>query len=103
MIDDPIKLTGFGPTSWYSLRMDLRGQQLFAISENGFALYFVDINNEGCYSHHFMTIPSRSSPFLIRDNGKVQSSLSREEFVDLMSKNYPDHFEWLLFHPEWTA
>lgn len=27
--------------------------------------------------------------------------VSRERFVDMVSRDFPDHFDWLLFHPEW--
>ena len=27
--------------------------------------------------------------------------VDKEQFIDFVSANYPDHFEWLLFHPEW--
>jgi len=77
--------------------MRLRGGQLFAISEYNSALYLVDITDGGDYKHHFMI----SSGFLIRDNGIVRSNLKREEFLDLMFKNYPEHAEWLLFNTEW--
>lgn len=26
---------------------------------------------------------------------------SKERFIDWLSDKYPDHFEWLLWHPEW--
>lgn len=97
MIGNPIRLTDFGPLSWGHLRRSLRGQQLFGISEEGGALYLVDITDRETYSHHFMI----SSRLLVRDDGKIKNNLASEEFVDLMFKNYPDHFEWLLFHPEW--
>lgn len=97
MIEDPIQLSPFGSNSWGSLRMRLRGGQLFAISDDGGALYLVDITDDGTYRHHFMI----SSKFLVRDNGIVRSDLKREDFLDLMLKNYPDHAEWLLFHTEW--
>ena len=29
--------------------------------------------------------------------------VSKERFIDFVSANYPDHFEWLLFHPEWLS
>lgn len=31
----------------------------------------------------------------------IEKEVSREQFADYMMCNYPDHFEWLLFHPEW--
>lgn len=31
----------------------------------------------------------------------VRGAVSRETFIDFVSHNYPDHFEWFLFHPEW--
>jgi len=31
----------------------------------------------------------------------ITNSLSREIFADHLIQFYPDHFEWLLFHPEW--
>lgn len=27
--------------------------------------------------------------------------LEKSEWFDIVSVKYPDHFEWLLFHPEW--
>lgn len=34
-------------------------------------------------------------------NGPVcAGDVTRERFIDLMIEKYPDHFEWLLFHPE---
>lgn len=26
--------------------------------------------------------------------------VTKEELIDMMSEKYPDHLEWLLFHPE---
>lgn len=97
MIEDPIQLTLFGSNSWSYLRDRLRGGQLFGISDDGGALYLVDITDEGTYRHHFMI----SYKFLVRDNGMVRGDLNREEFLDLMFKNYPEYAEWLLFNTEW--
>lgn len=33
--------------------------------------------------------------------GGISKQVSREQFIDYIMQNYPDHFEWLLFHPEW--
>jgi len=47
--------------------------------------------------------------FMIFSNGgrhiyfAMYKSRTRSEFLDLMKSNYPDYFEWLLFHPEWTS
>lgn len=27
--------------------------------------------------------------------------VNKEKFIDWLSDKYPDHLEWLLFHPEW--
>lgn len=29
-----------------------------------------------------------------------QTDLSKEEFIDFVSSNYPEDFQWMLFHPE---
>lgn len=46
--------------------------------------------------------------FMIRSNGDCiysvgYKTVSRSECLDFIKANYPGHFEWLLFHPEWTA
>lgn len=33
--------------------------------------------------------------------GDLSKEVSREQFIDYIMQNYPDYFEWLLFHPEW--
>lgn len=29
-----------------------------------------------------------------------RTDITREELIDCIKEKYPDHFEWLLFHPE---
>jgi len=29
-----------------------------------------------------------------------RTDITREELIDYIKEKYPDHFEWLLFHPE---
>lgn len=31
------------------------------------------------------------------------SEVTRERLFAVLTENYPDHFEWLLFHPEWLG
>lgn len=34
-------------------------------------------------------------------SSKLNYEIDREQFIDFVSAKYPDHFEWILFHPEW--
>jgi len=69
----------------------------FNLEEPPIIYYGEYVSDDGTYRHHFMI----SSKFLVKDNGIVRSDLKREEFLDLMFKNYPEYAEWLLFHMEW--
>lgn len=55
--------------------------------------------DRGALNCHFM---------IFSDGGRrayfaMYKSRTRSEFLDLIKSNYPDYFEWLLFHPEWTS
>lgn len=108
MIDDPIKLNEDGPNSWNRLLPKFVGSTQFAISSTGRCLYYCDVLKSrceaNCYKYHFAIYRNSTlNSFVIRnDDGSIADfGVTKDQFIDALSDRYPDHFEWLLFHPEW--
>lgn len=102
MIDDPIQsIKSSLPDAFDEATIDgsqITGEHFFVIlsdypylvlarADNGFAIWG--------------TCPSIEYRFFSDWCGKFYTSITCEEFIDHVKTYYPDHFEWLLFHPEW--
>lgn len=94
MIDDPIVLPPHLEQSYYSA-MDYSnksGRRFIEINKGDLsALYY--FNNED----YVFGIISGGNRYVRPKYGPV----TPEVFLDLIREKYPDHFEWLLFHPKW--
>lgn len=91
MIDDPILLTG-GETDWYSAKASNKRfvRTVFPDTKENLALYHFSETGADIFA-----IVEKHSYWI----GNQQ--VTKETLLDLVMEKYPDHFEWLLFHPEW--
>lgn len=60
---------------------------------------FMDMTRSKIGHHHniFATVSHANKTYYWFDGKEI---FAKDEFIDLMMQNYPDHFEWYLFHPE---
>jgi len=101
VIEDPILLSGIINFETASIRSVKLGKSfvrteylgsnlaLYYFNPNGFSLFHIVLS-------HIVISPGHGNHYAIYNNGST-----KERFVDYLLNNYPDHFEWLLFHPEW--
>lgn len=103
MIEDPIRL-------WNSDRFkEICNQNIkkaiFAISANGktLSLMFVIGASDDFVFSPTETLWSTTIAYGYQSFYMIskRNNPSREEFIDHLRESYPEHFEWLLFHPEW--
>lgn len=99
MIEDPIRLTNFW--DWSEIINRNVQKLIFTISVDGktLLLNFVvnaDYPTPDVRKVFSITTAGGWTPFSIGTR-----YLHREEFVEYLKENYPEHLEWLLFHPEW--
>lgn len=108
MIDDPIYQDSrdkYGDGYLDDLIEMNNGRDIFIITKpwimgNGLphqalSLQYCDHGSINC---HFMIISNGGCTYSVR-----YKNVSRSECLDFIKDNYPGHFEWLLFHPEWTS
>jgi hypothetical protein len=85
------------PIDWRTVSSNMSG---IYFAKGGEALFYIDI-----VPPHFGNGPalwqigrrSRGLSFSMMRH----YDMSRGEFFDRMSAEYPDHLEWLMWHPEW--
>lgn len=101
MIADPI-ISGPSTDEVYATWDNYKGQQCFVIVP-GDRLFLSFVSSEFDVSdnytkqvNHIIYIKIGHNKVLYNDNW-----ISREELVCQLEECYPDHLEWLLFHPEW--
>ena len=102
MIEDPIRLTTH--CSWSEV-IDRNVQKLiFTISVDGKTLSVNFVVNAN------YPIPDVRKVFSITTTAGIRSPFNigtryvdKEEFMEYLKENYPDHLEWLLFHQEWLC
>lgn len=41
--------------------------------------------------------------FIGKPRSEENEKVSLEALIDHLAQHWPDHFEWLLFHPEWFS
>lgn len=64
------------------------------------------VTNENFYSNsrlqvYFSIIQYYGDGMHYYISSEPNHEVNIEQFIDFVSANYPDHFEWILFHPEW--
>lgn len=93
MIDDPIIID-----SWFSENLAAKRDE-FVFCGNDQVLMYGPVRE---YGVHWIWRIIGNDGFAMRYHnvGYVGSS-NKEQFFEWIVANYPDHFEWLLFHPEW--
>lgn len=105
MIADPININH---TSFHLLCLDNIGSDIFVCGSSGDDLIFCS----------FIKIGPATTDFRVTDNCflfRAQHYLdefefiingnecSRENWIDKLKIDYPDHFNWFLFHPEYFS
>lgn len=60
--------------------------------------YLRQDKDEGC-NVHFAIVYNKN--VLLPRYHIGYDPVTKEEFLDFVSANYPEHFEWILWHPEW--
>lgn len=101
MIADPIRLAARDSESFYSLFSANPGKVMFIENNSGNSLFYVVssmVDRDRLHTPKLWSINTLSLSFRYRIG---DMPMSRERFCDGMKELYPDHFEWLLFHPEW--
>ncbi len=69
-------------------------KDLFALQE-GKLLILLDMGKTAYIRHIKFALWLEVGRTYFTNNGETSS---REEFVDYVSQNYPDHFDWMLFN-----
>jgi len=64
------------------------------------------VTNENYYSNsgiqvYFSIVQYYEDRMYYYISSDPNHEVDKEQFVDFVSANYPNHFEWILFHPEW--
>lgn len=95
MIEDPTLLHGVINFEAASIRSVRLGKSFVRTEYLGvdLALYYFNPNG---FSLFYIVLSTWGDTYAIYNN-----ITTKERFVDYLLSNYPDHFEWLLFHPEW--
>ena len=102
MIEDPIRLNN--RLGWYEVVNSHVQKLMFYISVDGKSLSANFVVNAN------YPIPDVRKVFFITTADGFRSPFNigtryvdKEEFVEYLKENYPDHLEWLLFHQEWLC
>lgn len=103
MIADPIPFDVDGYSSHEELTSQNVGSNIFIVrSDDDQFIGYMRITSSDGYPNnadvYFSIVKGDYDVFYIHG---VRHDVSRERFIDFVSTSYPDHFEWLLFHPEW--
>jgi hypothetical protein len=101
MIEDPIRLTNYW--SWSEIINRNVQKLIFTISVDGktLSLHFV--------ANAAYPIPDVRKVFSIITVGHWTPFnigtryVNKEEFIEYLKENYPEHLEWVLFHQEWLC
>lgn len=77
---------------------EFAGQEVFVIQESRLRLTIPRIVSPTYTSYHdkWSITSGKYRSFAV--NSRL---LEAGEFIDQLREKYPNHFEWLLFHPEW--
>lgn len=104
MVDDPIALTHH-PDNAFFIRARRQGKkEVFAtiINRDIRAIYLFDASLSGKANYHIKFVGDiLSGSFWANGRIDAHNMISREKFFDIIKKDYPNYFEWFLFHPEW--
>ncbi len=102
MIKDPIRLNN--RLGWYEAINSHVQKLIFYISVDGKTLSVNFVVNAN------YPIPDVRKVFSITTTAGIRSPFNigtryvdKEEFMEYLKENYPDHLEWLLFHQEWLC
>lgn len=106
MIADPILLKNYPNDELFRLcRIDGKSDLFYELRlGEATVIALIDTIKSTAFSYWFKFVlvsyqNQQSGSFTV--NGTVYvAGVTRERFIDMMMEKYPDHFEWLLFHPE---
>jgi len=99
MIKDPVTITSIG----WRIFVEKNVQKLifhFSANEKILSLQFVVSADYPISDVRkiFSICPSDKRKYTIGTR-----YANKEDFVDYLKENYPDHLDWLLFHQEWLC
>jgi hypothetical protein len=100
MIDNPPQIKN--GDDWYKLISKKVGQTVFYINAKGDGIALskvLDDNYPVARTYNIFSI-NKKYHFIYCVAG---ATATKEEFLGFLSKDYPEHLEWLLFHQEWLC
>lgn len=102
MIDDPIRSTKLSlHHAFDEITREVllsQGETFFIVLDRPPYLILADSNNGWAI---WGTCPAIGYRFFSDSPGSYATDVTCEEFMDHIRTNYPDHFDWFLFNPEW--
>ena len=106
MIDDPIRLTCHPNHEFFVAQRAIGKTEIFVIIEepNGGlkAIYLFDAVLSDLADYHIKFVGNPASRcWWAAGRIGAENIIKKEAFLLHVMDNYPDHFEWLLFHLEW--
>lgn len=99
MIDNPPQIKH--GDDWYKLIKGKIGQNVFYISAVGYSITLSRILDDKypiARTYDIFSINKRYSIYCV-----VSARVKKEEFLEFLSKDYPEHLEWFLFNQEWLC
>lgn len=103
MIDEPIIFASYDERRDHILQAEI-GAVIFSITDNiyvgGDIVQFIRITRES------QEVPTSRwqcgcGVYQVFESDIYGKQLKSGEFFEYIKVNYPDHFEWFLFNPEW--
>lgn len=103
MIEEPEILVTEPDRNFFIMAKEEDLESFFYIQrgESYLILNMLDVERSDISNHYsiFATVIRSGKAYYWFDGKQT----TKEEWVDSMISDYPDHFEWILFHPEFMA
>ena len=96
LVNDPVITTNEDWPDWTSIIKDYVGQRVIVTAKDNYWIQCGVIDEE-------FTIKEENELWLNSSNNCGRfggDTVTNEEFLDIMKERYPEHLDWLLFHPE---
>lgn len=106
MVDDPIEMDGEQSASYHAVMVANPDRDVFVIRGNTYLGYLHPDGAGRVFTNAIRFCIIRSPNILTKyhiPTSGIGIYSSPAEFLDFVKTNHPDHFEWLLFHPEWLS
>lgn len=96
MVNDPVITSNEDWPNWPAILKDYVGQRVIVIAKDNYWVQCGVVDGE-------FTIKQENELWLNSPNNCGRfggDTVTNEEFLDIMKERYPEHLDWLLFHPE---